>query len=84
MKRRHGFAFEAFTRTESDNFDIRIVMDNKNFDCRLVMKIASKEHAEGANLIPDKSSTWARKDKLLLILFVLIEIGNGVEIYLPG
>ena len=48
------------------------------------MDIASKKKGEGTNLIQREKSDWTRKDRLLLLFFVLIEVGNGVEIYLPG
>ena len=48
------------------------------------MVTASKKKDEGNNLIQRDKSDWTRKDRLLLLFFVLIEVGNGVEIYLPG
>ena len=77
-----ALTFEVLTRC--DDFNTMIAKNNINFDTRIVMNNASKEQTEETNLVQHKSSTWTRKDKLLLVLFVLIEIGNGVEIYLPG
>ena len=32
----------------------------------------------------DRKKSWTRMDKLLLVFGVVINLGDGVEIYLPG
>ena len=32
----------------------------------------------------EREKSWTRMDKLLLVLAVVINLGDGVEIYLPG
>ena len=41
------------------------------------------DDTEKTLLVKDKQS-WTRLDKLLLIFGVLVNFGDGVEIYLPG
>ena len=32
----------------------------------------------------DREKSWTRMDKLLLVFGVVVNLGDGVEIYLPG
>jgi hypothetical protein len=41
------------------------------------------QHIEEAHLI-ERQKPWTKTDKILLIFGVLINVGDGVEMYLPG
>ena len=44
------------------------------------------EHKDGNEIDPliEREKSWTRLDKLLLVFGVVINLGDGVEIYLPG
>ena len=44
------------------------------------------EHKDGNETDPliEREKSWTRLDKLLLVFGVVINLGDGVEIYLPG
>ena len=41
-------------------------------------------YEEELTLLIEQQQPWTRKDKLLLVFCILINMGDGVEMYLPG
>ena len=41
-------------------------------------------YEEELTLLIEQQQPWTRKDKLLMVCCILINMGDGVEMYLPG
>ena len=46
--------------------------------------VFSKSDGMGTQIVDEGRKSWTRMDKLLLAFGILVNLGDGVEIYLPG
>ena len=53
-------------------------------DSRRTVEKDQAEQIEQESVNDSKSVTWTRLDKILLLFMMLIHLGDGMEVYLPG